>query len=82
VAILEIRRLLRGAWRNTATMLTHAHVMAKASGWSLAVYAMVSGPLRFWALLRHEPLPLVTELGAVVGALFAACFILWRARRR
>jgi serine/threonine-protein kinase len=82
LVIMEVRRLVRGAWRNTATMLMHADVMARASGWSLAVYAAGSGPLRFWALLRHEALPLVTELGAVLASLIAACVVLWRARRR
>jgi eukaryotic-like serine/threonine-protein kinase len=81
-AILEVRRLVRGAWRNTATMLVHADVMKRASGWSLAAYAVVSGPLRFWSLLMHVALPLWTELGAVVAALATAAVILMRARRR
>jgi serine/threonine-protein kinase len=80
-AIWEVRRLLRGAWRNTATMLLHADVLARASGWSLATYAFVSAPARFWALLNHQAEPLWVELCAVGGAVVAASAVLWRARR-
>jgi serine/threonine-protein kinase len=81
LAIWEVRRLVRGAWRNTATMLGHADVMTRASAWSLAAYAFVSAPARFWALLNHEAEPLWVELCAVGGALVAAAVILWRSRR-
>ena len=67
--MLEVRHLVRGAWRNTATMLGRADTLARASVLSLAAYAVVAAPGRFWSLLTHAPAPAISEIGAVVVAL-------------
>ncbi len=69
LAVLEVRKLVRGAWRNTATMLGRADTLARASLLSLAAYAVVAAPGRFWSLLTHTPAPAISEIGAVVVAL-------------
>ncbi len=69
LAVLEVRKLVRGAWRNTATMLGRADTLARASLLSLAAYAVVAAPGRFWGLLTHTPAPALTEIGAVIAAL-------------
>ncbi|HEX9103124.1 MAG TPA: serine/threonine-protein kinase [Polyangia bacterium] len=69
LAVLEVRRLVRGDWRNTATMVGRADKLARASLLSLAAYAFIAAPGRFWGLLTHAPAPALTEIGAVVAAL-------------
>ena len=49
LAVLEVRKLVRGEWRNTATMLGRADRLARASLLSLAAYAVIAAPGRFWA---------------------------------
>jgi serine/threonine protein kinase len=80
LAILEVRRLVRGAWRNTATMLGRANVLGRASALSLGAYAIVAAPARFWAILHHSSAPMETELGAIVAALLVGGYVLWRGR--
>jgi serine/threonine-protein kinase len=79
LAVLEVRQLVRGAWRNTATMLGRADALARASLLSLAAYAMVAAPGRFWGVLSHAPAPAVTEIGAVAVAIAVGA---WSLRRR
>ena len=69
LAGFEVRRLMHGAWRNTATMLGRADALARASLLSLAAYAVVAAPGRFLGLLEHAPAPALTEIGAVAAAL-------------
>jgi hypothetical protein len=69
LAVLEVRKLVRGEWRNTATMLGRADRLARASMLSLAAYAVVAAPGRFWGLLTHAPAPALTEIGAIVAAI-------------
>jgi eukaryotic-like serine/threonine-protein kinase len=78
LAVLEVRKLVRGAWRNTATMLGRADTLARASLLSLAAYAVVAAPGRFWALLAHGSPPALTEIGAVVAALVVGALSLRR----
>ncbi|MCU1277162.1 MAG: serine/threonine protein kinase [bacterium] len=78
LAVLEVRKLVRGAWRNTATMLGRADTLARASVLSLAAYAVVAAPGRFWSLLTHAPAPALTEIGAVVVAVFVGALSLRR----
>jgi hypothetical protein len=81
LAALEIRRLVRGAWRNTNTMLARADAFTAVAFSSLAAYALVAAPGRFWALLRHTEAPVATELLALVAAALVAGVLLWRTRR-
>jgi serine/threonine-protein kinase len=81
LAVLEGRRLAHGAWRNTATMLGRADVLARATGVSLAAYAAVSGPGLFWALLHHEHVPVATELPALLLAAVTGGVLYARPRR-
>ena len=76
--MLEIRRLVRGDWRNTATMVGRADKLARASILSLAGYALVAAPGRFYGLLTHEPAPALTEIGAVLAAIVVGAFSLRR----
>jgi serine/threonine-protein kinase len=69
LAVLEVRKLVRGEWRNTATMLGRADRLARASLLSLAGYAVIAAPGRFWGLLTHTPAPALTEIGAIVAAI-------------
>ncbi|MCA1663154.1 MAG: serine/threonine protein kinase [Myxococcales bacterium] len=69
LAVLEVRKLVRGAWRNTATMLGRADTLARASLLSLAAYALIAAPGRFWGLLTHTPAPALTEIGAIAAAI-------------
>jgi len=69
LAVLEVRRLVRGDWRNTATMVGRADKLARASLLSLAAYALIAAPGRFFGLLAHEPAPALTEIGAIVAAI-------------
>jgi serine/threonine protein kinase len=78
LAVLEVRKLVRGAWRNTATMLGRADTLARASLLSLAAYAVVAAPGRFWSLLTHTPPPELTEIGAVVAAIAVGALSLRR----
>ena len=78
LAVLEVRKLVRGAWRNTATMLGRADTLARASLLSLAGYAMVAAPGRFWGLLTHTTAPALTEIGAVAAAIFVGVVSLRR----
>ncbi|MGZ3405328.1 MAG: serine/threonine-protein kinase [Polyangia bacterium] len=78
LAVLEVRKLVRGAWRNTATMLGRADTLARSSLLSLAAYAVVAAPGRFWALLAHVPPPELTEIGAVVAAIVVGALSLRR----
>jgi serine/threonine-protein kinase len=81
LAGLEIRRLLRGAWRNTNTMLGRADALTSVAFSSLAAYAIIAGPGRFWSLLRHSNPPALTEIAALVAAAAVAGVIIWRTRR-
>ena len=78
LAVLEVRQLVRGAWRNTATMLGRADTLARASLLSLAAYAVVAAPGRFLGLLTHSPAPAITEIGAVVAAIAVGGYSLRR----
>jgi serine/threonine-protein kinase len=78
LAVLEVRKLVRGAWRNTATMLGRADTLARASLLSLAAYAVVAAPGRFWSLLTHAPAPALSEMGAVAAALVVGAVSLRR----
>ena len=80
LAVWEVRRLVRGAWRNTATMIGRADVLGRASALSLGAYAIVAAPARFWAILHHASAPTETELGAIVAALLVGGYVLWRGR--
>jgi serine/threonine-protein kinase len=80
LALFEVRRFLRGAWRNTATMLERAGVFARATVWSLACYALVSSPLRFWALVTRKDASPIGEVVALSIAAIVAAFLLWRRR--
>lgn len=83
LAVVEIRKLVRGAWRNTATMLGRADTLMRASLLSLATYALVSGPGRFWALLaRGGGAPVLDEVLALVAAIAVGAAVLWRSRGR
>ncbi|MDB4969517.1 MAG: serine/threonine protein kinase [Myxococcales bacterium] len=82
LAVLEIRRLRRGAWQNTATMLGRADILARASALSLATYALLAAPVRLWSLLTHGGAsPLWSEQLALFAALAVGATILWRLRR-
>jgi hypothetical protein len=82
LAVLEIRRLRRGAWQNTATMLGRADILARASALSLATYAILAAPVRLWSLLSHGgSSPVWSEQIALVAALCVGATILWRLRR-
>jgi serine/threonine-protein kinase len=81
LAVLEIRRLARGAWRNTNTMLERADAFTDVAFASLASYALVAAPGRFWALLQHIDAPVVTELAALLVAAGVAGVLMWRTRR-
>ena len=82
LAIVEVRRLARGAWRNTATMLGRADLLARASALSLSAYAIVSAPGRFWSLLRDgRSAPASTEMLALLAAAVVGAVVLVRARR-
>ena len=78
LGVLEVRRLVRGDWRNTATMVGRADKLMRASLLSLAAYALVAAPGRFWGLLTHTPAPALTEIGAVVAAIAVGAFSLRR----
>ena len=78
LAVLEVRKLVRGAWRNTATMLGRADLLARASLLSLAGYALIAAPGRFWGLLTHTPAPALTEIGAIVAAIVVGALSLRR----
>jgi serine/threonine-protein kinase len=69
LGILEVRKLVRGEWRNTATMLGRADRLARACMLSLAAYAVIAAPGRFWGLLTHTPASAFTEIGAIVAAI-------------
>jgi serine/threonine-protein kinase len=81
LAALEIRRLVRGAWRNTNTMLGRADALTSVAFSSLAAYALIAGPGRFWGLLRHADPPVLTELAALFVAVAVAGVLIWRTRR-
>jgi hypothetical protein len=81
LAVIEVRRLLHGAWRNTATMLGRADTLARASLLSLAAYALIAGPARFWALLSCEPLSVSAEIAALGVAVVVGAWVLWAGRR-
>jgi serine/threonine-protein kinase len=78
LAVLEVRKLVRGDWRNTATMVGRADTLARASLLSLAAYALVAAPGRFWGLLTHTPAPALTEIGAVAAAIVVGAVSLRR----
>jgi serine/threonine-protein kinase len=78
LAVLEVRKLVRGEWRNTATMLGRADRLARASLLSLAGYAVIAAPGRFWGLLTHTPAPALTEIGAIVAAIVVGVMTLRR----
>jgi serine/threonine-protein kinase len=82
IAVIEIRRLRRGAWQNTATMLGRADILARASALSLATYAVVAAPARFYAMMTHgSTTPLWTELLALTVSIVVGISFLWRLRR-
>ncbi|HEX4457651.1 MAG TPA: hypothetical protein VIA18_06755, partial [Polyangia bacterium] len=81
LGVWEARRLVRGAWRNTATMVDRAVILGRTLAMSLGSYALIAAPGRFWALLRHTNAPPETELGAIVVAIFVAAAVLWRGRQ-
>jgi serine/threonine-protein kinase len=78
LAVLEVRKLVRGAWRNTATMLGRADTLARSSLLSLAAYALIAAPGRFWGLLTHTPAPALTEIGAIAAAIVVGAVSLRR----
>ena len=78
LGVLEVRRLVRGDWRNTATMVGRADKLMRASLLSLAAYALIAAPGRFWGLLTHTPAPALTEIGAVLAAIAVGAFSLRR----
>ena len=78
LAVLEVRKLVRGEWRNTATMLGRADRLARASLLSLAAYAVIAAPGRFWGLLTHTPAPALTEIGAIAAAIIVGSLSLRR----
>jgi hypothetical protein len=81
LAGVEVQRLRRGAWRNTATMLARADTLARATLPSLAAYALVAAPGRLWALLHRAPsAPPIVEVAALVAAVGVAAGVLWRGR--
>jgi hypothetical protein len=82
LTILEMRRMFRGAWRNTATVLNRADTLARATGWSLASYALFAAPGRLWTLLhRGSGVPPLVEMVALGVAMLAGSVVLWRGRR-
>jgi serine/threonine protein kinase len=82
LAVVEVRSLLRGAWRNTATMLGRADTLARASLLSLAAYALVAAPGRFWSLLTHGGgAPMLNEVFALIAAAGVGAAVLFSARR-
>ena len=81
LGVWEARRLVRGAWRNTATMVDRAILLGRTLALSLGAYALIAAPGRFWAILRHTNAPTETELGAIVVAILVAAVVLWRGRQ-
>jgi serine/threonine-protein kinase len=82
LVVLEVRRLVRGAWRNTATMVARAERLARAGVLSLAAYACLSAPGRFWALLERGGVGAsLIEWAALVASLATGAWVLLRPRR-
>jgi hypothetical protein len=84
LAVLEVRRFLQGAWRNTATMLGRADRLGRAALWSLSAYAIISAAGRFWSLLLNHSAdvaggaPVGTEILALVAAAGVTASVLFK----
>jgi hypothetical protein len=59
-------------------MLGRADTLARASLLSLAAYALVAAPGRFWGLLTHTPAPALTEIGSIAAAIVVGALSLRR----
>jgi eukaryotic-like serine/threonine-protein kinase len=81
IAVLEARRLVRGAWRNTATMLDRAEKLTRATALSLVAYATVEAPYRFWSLLHQGAVNPIVDVLASAAAVAALIFVVARDRR-
>jgi serine/threonine-protein kinase len=82
LAVLEVRWLMRGAWRNTMTMMRRGDTLERACAMSLGAYAFISAPGRLWALFEHGPnTPSPTELLALVVATGVGTAVLARSPR-
>jgi serine/threonine-protein kinase len=85
LAVLAVRDLVRGAWRNTAAMLRRADVLRDALGLSFAMYALVAGAWHGgWTVFAHAGAAPATAEGVACAAALVAGVATgwWKTRAR